>query len=107
MKTDTATFTSDTVHKISQLAAIPITRAEEEKLAEGFNSVMRVVSQLNEIDTKNIEPAHQVTGLTNVFREDTVDKNRMFTQEEALKNAKRVHDGFFVVDQILDTGENS
>lgn len=107
MKTPQTTFTSQTVHKIAQLAAIPISPAEEKKLADGFNSVMQVIDQLNEIDTKNVEPAHQVTGLANVFREDKVDEKRMFSQEVALKNAKRTHNGFFVVDQILDTGENS
>jgi len=44
----------------------------------------------------------QVTGLENATREDEVQEERMFTQEEALRNAPRTHNGYFVVDQILD-----
>jgi aspartyl-tRNA(Asn)/glutamyl-tRNA(Gln) amidotransferase subunit C len=95
-------FTATDVHRISMLAQIPTKPAEEEKLAAGFNQVIAVVDTLNQIDIKGIEPTHQVTGLTNVFREDEVDEARMFTQKEALANANKTHDGYFVVDQILE-----
>jgi len=101
MKTQTS-FTPSDVKHIAQLANIPVSEAEEKELAAGFNSVIAVIDQLNSIDTTNIAPTHQVTGLHNVFREDVVDEARMFTQEEALNSTKNKHAGYFVVTQILE-----
>lgn len=95
-------FTSEDVHKIAKLANIPITTREEAALAQGFNTTMKVVDTLFSVDVKGVTPTSQVTGLENVFREDEIDGARMFTQEEALANAPRKHNGYFVVDQILE-----
>jgi aspartyl-tRNA(Asn)/glutamyl-tRNA(Gln) amidotransferase subunit C len=96
------TFTSDDVSHIARLAQIPVTEDEKKELSSGFNTVIKVLDTLNSIDVTNVEPTHQVTGLVNVFREDVVDEKRMFTQEEALENAPSAHDGYFMVDQVID-----
>lgn len=95
-------FTNQTVKHVAQLAAIPLTDEEEKALANGFNSTMAVVDTLFKLNVKNEEPTHQVTGLTNVFREDQVDEKNMFSQDQALSNAPRTHNGYFVVSQILE-----
>ncbi len=95
-------FSVDEVQHIAELSNIPVTEEEKKQLAEGFTTTMEVVDNLLKIETNNIDPTNQVTGLTNISREDSVDENRTFSQEEALRNAKRTHKGFFVVDQILD-----
>jgi len=96
------TFSASAVEHIARLANIPVTPEEKKKLADGFNTVIGVLDQLKTIDTKNIEPTHQVTGLENITREDEVDVTRMFTQEQALANAPKKHNGFFVVDRVLE-----
>lgn len=95
-------FTAATVQKIATLAHIPITDEEAGELAHGFTTTMDVVDKLGKVDVKGVTPTSQVTGFENVFREDEIDSSRMFTQEQALANGKRTHNGFFVVDQILD-----
>lgn len=100
--TKTKKFTSEDVHKIAKLANIPITTREEAPLADGFNTTMEVVDTLFSVDVTGVAPTSQVTGLENVFREDEVDAGRMFTQDQALANAPRTHNGFFAVDQILE-----
>jgi aspartyl-tRNA(Asn)/glutamyl-tRNA(Gln) amidotransferase subunit C len=95
-------FTTDDVAHIAKLARIPVTEEEKIKLASGFNTVIGVLDVLKKVDVTNVEPTHQVTGLENVTREDVVDEKRMFTQEEALVNAPKKHDGYFVVDQVID-----
>lgn len=90
------------VHHVAQLAQIPVTDQEEEKLEKAFDETLKVVDQLQELDVSGIEPTHQVTGLINVLREDIVDDKHMFTQEQALANAKNTHNGFFVVNQLID-----
>ena len=95
-------FTSDDVSKIAKLALIPVTDVEKKELAKGFNTILKVLDTLNKIDISNVEPTYQVTGLTNVFRDDEVDKDRMFSQEEALANAPKAHAGYFMVDAVID-----
>ena len=89
------------VKHIAQLAQIPITVKEEKELANDFSETLTVVDQLQQISTINIEPTHQVTGLQNIIREDKVDQKHMFTQKQALANASRTHDGFFVVERVI------
>lgn len=96
------TFTASEVDSISKLAKIPVTPEEKKTLAAGFTKVLGVLDKLKNIDVKGVEPTHQVTGLENVFREDEIDATRMFTQDQALSNAPRKHNGYFVVNQVID-----
>lgn len=86
---------------MSHLAKIPVTSKEEENFAEGFSKTLEVVDKLFDVNVNEVEPTHQVTGLENVLREDKVIEENMISQEDALKNAKNKHEGYFVVDQIL------
>jgi len=90
------------VDAIAKLAKIPVTLHEEKTLAEGFKKVLSVLDELKKVDVTRVEPTSQVTGLENVMREDDIDATRMFTQDQALANAPRKHNGFFVVDQVLE-----
>lgn len=89
------------VSHIARLANIPITADEEKKLEKAFEETLAVVEQLQTVDVSNVQPTFQVTGLENVTREDIVDEKRMFTQEQALANARAQHDGYFVVAQVI------
>lgn len=95
-------ITSDQVKHIAGLANIPVTDQESGALAEAFEDTLAVVGQLQSVSVEGVEPTHQVTGFENVLREDVVEEDRMFSQEEALANAKNTHDGFFVVERIID-----
>ncbi len=95
-------FTPKDVKKIAKLAHIPVTAREEKSLSDGFNETLSVVDKLLSVDVVGIRPTSQVTGLENVLREDKVDVERMFTQDQALKNAPATHNGFFKVDRVLE-----
>lgn len=97
-------FTPQDVAHIASLANIPVTEEEKKKLAEGFTTTIGIVEQLNNVDVKGVESVH-TTGLTNVLREDVVDKSRQFTQTQALANASHSSDGYFVVDQVIEQEE--
>lgn len=96
------TFTPQDVSHIAALAHIPATSEEEKVIAEGFNTTIRVVEQLFTVNVAGVEPTHHVAKRENVFREDEVDTACMLSQEAALANAPRSHNGFFVVDQIRE-----
>lgn len=95
-------MTASDVDHIAKLAEIPITPDEKKRLAAGFTAVVKVLDTLKSVDVSGVEPTNQVTGLENVMREDAVDATRTFTQDQALANAPRKHNGFFVTDQVVD-----
>ncbi|OGI99563.1 hypothetical protein A3H53_02090 [Candidatus Nomurabacteria bacterium RIFCSPLOWO2_02_FULL_40_10] len=59
-----------TIRHISSLARIEITEREEKKLQDELSSILGYVEQLNKVNTDNVGPLYQTTGLTNAVRED-------------------------------------
>lgn len=98
------TITAEDVAQIAALANLSITESEKKLFAEQFSQTIEVINELNEIDTSGIIPTSQVNHLENVTRPDEIDSDRILTQAEALSGAKNVHQGFFVVKQILEKG---
>lgn len=90
------------IKHISKLANLPIDSKQEKFLEKQFAETLKFVDQLKEVDVEGVPPTSQVTGTSNVFREDEIDTTRMFSQEQALSNAPKKQNGFFVVPKILD-----
>ena len=90
------------VKHIAKLAELPLKDDEVKKLEEQLESTLEYIDQLNEVDTKNIEPTSQVTGLENIMREDIATES--LTQEQATSNSSATHNGLFKVKGILDNG---
>ncbi len=90
------------VKKVAKLANLTLSPEEESEFDTQLNDVVVYIEKLNSIDTTNVEPTAQVTGLLNRTREDKVEKI-CFTQEEALSGGKKIHNGLFVVDKLVDT----
>ncbi len=100
--TATHQFTPQFVTSVAALANIPITDEEAAAYGGSFADTMQVVNQLQSVDISNVEPTNQVTGLENVWREDELWPEYMFSQEQALANATHTHNGYIVVNQIID-----
>ncbi len=89
------------VKKIAKLANLDMSDSELEKYTKQLSEVIDYnVLQLSKVNTENIEPLLNVSGLTNATREDVTEPG--LTQEQVLQNAKEKHNGFFKVKQILD-----
>ena len=94
--------TTDEVKKIAKLAKLTLTDEEINNFPNQLTTILSFVSQIQSLDTSNIKETIQVTGLTNITREDKIETNRILTQQEALSNAKQTHKGFFVVDYVFE-----
>lgn len=88
------------VPHVAKLANLPLTDEENTQLESQLAATLAYVEQLNEVDTKNVEPTSQVTGLENVLREDIAQAS--LTQEQALSNAKTTHNGLFKVKGVFE-----
>lgn len=95
-------ISSAVVQKVAQLARLLLTDEQIKELTSKIGITVEYVSQLQTLPTDSVEPTSQVTGTENVFREDAIDTSRMFSQKEALANAKRTYNGFFIVDAVFD-----
>jgi len=88
------------INRVAKLANLTLTAEEEEKFALQLEETARYMEGLNAVDTNDVEPTSQVTGLENVTRDDEIKPS--LTQEQALSNAKSTHNGFFKVKGILN-----
>lgn len=89
------------VKHIAKLANLTLTDEEIPKFEKQLSDILTYIETLNKLDTSKVEPTYQVTGLTNVMRNDD-NPEESFTQEEAVKPAHNKHKGYFVVEQILE-----
>ena len=87
------------VKNLAKLANIFLKNEEEERIEHQLEDTLKHIESLNNIDTSNILGTNEVVNLENIFREDVIEPS--FTQEEALKNAKKTHNGFFIVPSVL------
>ncbi len=90
------------VKKVARLANLTLTPEEEDEFDKQLNNIVGYIEKLNSVDTSNVEPTAQVTGLKNKRRNDNFSDDTL-SQEEALAGGKKTHNGLFVVDKLVDT----
>lgn len=88
------------VKHVAKLASLPLHDSEVPKFEKQLSEVLDYVKKLDEVNTKDVEPTSQVTGLENVTRKD--EPRPSLTQEEAISQAKNTHNGFFQVKGVFD-----
>ena len=99
------TVTPEEVIKIAKLASLKLRPEEVDLFAGQFTETVDVINRLSEVETSDVPATYQVTGLSNITREDIVDQQRVLSQDTALREAKLIHNGFFVVPRVIDTEE--
>lgn len=62
----------DDVLHLAQLSSLQLSDDEATNLQADIANILNYVEQLGELDTTGVEPTYQVTGLSNVWRDDTV-----------------------------------
>ncbi len=95
----------DDVKKVAKLAKFKLSGDEETKFQSLLSEALEYIKVLEELDTKNVEPTSQVTGVTNVLDEDVIRPS--LSVEEVLQNA-RIRDGdYFATDAVLKKGSSA
>ena len=89
------------IKHLAKLSSLTLDQKEEGFFKKQFEETLKIIEKFDKLDTSQNEETYQVTGLTNILREDKVDPSRMLSQDEALSNAKNIHNGYFVVDAVL------
>lgn len=73
----------DDVQHLAQLSSLQLTDEELNSLQTDIGNILGYIEQLGELDTTGVEPTYQVTGLENVWRDDSVVKSGV-TREQLL-----------------------
>ena len=95
-----AKLTKKDVKHVADLSNLTLTDEEIKKFTPQLDKIIEFVATLSEVDTENVEPTSQTTGLTNILREDKVTSENSLAQDEALSNTDG-HNGYFKVPAIL------
>ncbi len=66
------TISRDDVLALAQLSSLQLQDDEVDSLAVQLPKILEYVEQLSGLDTDGVAPTYQVTGLTNVWRDDVV-----------------------------------
>lgn len=79
-------ITDADIRKLAELCRLKLTDEEIPKYKQEISKIVEFVEVLQSVDTEGIEPTSQVTGLTNVTREDKIIDYRL-SRQELLSNA--------------------
>ena len=96
-----AKLTKQEVLHVASLAKIELDASDVEKYTNQLSSIVDYFGQLSEVDTKDIEPTSQTTGLENVFRRDEIKSENCLSQEAAVAGSDKIYNGYFKVKAIL------
>lgn len=65
-------ITRDDVLHLAQLSSLELSEFEIKDLQNDLGNIIGYINKLSELDTTGVEPTYQVTGLSNVWRDDEV-----------------------------------
>jgi len=88
-----------TLQRIAHLARLELDKGSEEEMLKSLSEILDWVDKLNEVDTENVEPLTNMSYELNNFREDKMGET--LSREQALKNAPKHDEKFFLVPKVL------
>lgn len=92
-------LTKKEVEHIAELARLKLSDEDATKYSRQLSAILEYVEKLQSVDTTNVEPTSQVTGLTNIMREDKIIESGI--ADELVKCAPEHDGGFIKVPKIL------
>lgn len=85
---------------MASLSKISLKEEQIEPLIKDLDSIVSYISQLDELDTENVEPTYQCSDAKNVWREDEIE-NFEANREDLLALTKESEDNQIKVPKVL------
>lgn len=95
-----STISTDDVRHLAALSNLQLSDDEVTALQLDLGNILTYIEQLGSLDTSHVEPTYQVTGLENVWRDDTVWETTV-TREDLLALAPEQADQNVKVPKVL------
>jgi aspartyl-tRNA(Asn)/glutamyl-tRNA(Gln) amidotransferase subunit C len=93
-------LTHDEVKRIAKLARLELREDEIEKFSRQLSDILSHAKMLEEVNTTNVEPISQITGLTNVIFKDEPN-TCAFTDELLKQTPQEVKDHMIKVKNVF------
>ena len=90
----------DTLLRLQKLNQLQLTEAEEQAVLAFFEKREAGLSELEKIDTSDVERMVHVMPLNTVIREDIA--KQLFTRDELQQNAPETMDGYWQVPRLVE-----
>jgi len=90
----------ETIAHLAELSNFALDEDQSTRLVSNIKEIVNYISQLDELDTSNVEPTYQVFEMENVWREDEIlpqEANR----EALLGLTKEIKDNQIKVPKVL------
>ena len=91
---------TQTVRKVAKLARLKLPEERIEALAGELGGIFKWIEQLNELDTKNVQPMTSTVAQSLYLRPDVVNDGQKQTAVTA--NAPDSMEGYFVVPKVVE-----
>ena len=83
----------DTVRHIASLIRLKLLDDEAILFSQQFSQIIEYFQILNDIETREVPPANEISPINNIFRDDVVHPS--MSRDEFLENVPQ-HEGLFV-----------
>lgn len=93
-------LTREDVLKLARLSRLSLEPEEVDAFLDEISEVLGYVEQLKDVDTTGLQPTTQVTGLTNVTRDDSVI-DYVVHHTDLLRLAPNSQDGHIKVKRMI------
>ncbi len=90
----------NTVRYVAHLARIELNDRELDLLSHQLQDIVNFIDKLKELKVEGVEPTSHILPVKNVFREDKPLQS--LNVDEALSNAPKRKENFFVVPKIIE-----
>ena len=90
------------IKHIARLARLELEEKEIPKLEKDLEEILGFVEQLKEVDTANVKPTAQVTGLENVWRADEAARSDDQKRQRLMANVPQTKDGCIKVKAVFE-----
>lgn len=95
-----AQLTREDVLKLASLARISLSNDEVAEFSGELSAILGYVEQLRSVDVSGLTPTNQVTGLTNVMRDDAVI-DYGYAPGDLLENVPQAQDNQLKVKRMI------
>ena len=89
----------DILH-LADLSNFSLSEKQVSSLEKDLSGIIKYISQLDELDTENVEPTYQVFEMENVWRDDEILEQDA-SREDLLELSKEVIDNQIKVPKVL------
>ncbi len=96
----TGHVSEEDIRSIAKLAMLHLSEEEISRASEDLSNILGSFQEIKMIRTVGVASADDVSGESNIMREDVVRENLFTTPEELLKNAS-LQDGYVKVSAVF------